>query len=443
MGGPILETVKPNTLQWLSAAEVLYNAGYTVKTYTSSGSYNYFSWWKNLTAKGLVDDELYNRLMTNGSLFGNGTPGGVGNPLSPTLAATAYLGFEEDCANGTLADVTWLFPDGPYASDEHPPNTPAAGAYFLASKLEALASNEELWNSTVFIINYDENDGFFDHVPPPVPDPDLHPDEYVKVPSPRGTPGGGLPVGAGFRVPCIIVSPWTVGGHIYSQVSDHTSPLRLIEAVTAAGGLDKGTPTSGLSSKQPVSFEAISAWRRETFDDFVGAFHDEALAAPTDEEFDADVREANYEAQLAASHLALPTLPGAAQPTPHQDPVSGAPGDAPGAGTTAGTPPASTADEPYQASTVVSKVQITGAVPVGRRAVVTIRGGKSGSAVVVRNASGKVVARGRVHASGRLEVPLPTDRMARGKHGFTVMFVDASGLHHTKNLKVQVTARHR
>ena len=246
-GGPILETVKPNVLQWESAAEVLYDAGYTVKTYTSSGSYNYFLWWKSFATTGQVDTALYNRIMQNGTLFGDGK-GGIGDPLNPTAASTAYLGFEEDCANGTLADVTWLFPDGPYASDEHPPNTPAAGAYFLASKLEALASNEDLWNSTVFIINYDENDGFFDHVPPPIPDPALYPDEYVKVPSPRGTPGGGLPSGSGFRVPCFIISPWTVGGHIYSQVADHTSPLQLIEAVTAAGGLN-ATPSTQASGR--------------------------------------------------------------------------------------------------------------------------------------------------------------------------------------------------
>lgn len=432
MGGPILETSKPNALQWESAAEVLYDAGYTVKTYTSSGSYNYFSWWVKLRSKGLVDDELYNRLMTNGSLFGNGTPGGVGNPLSPTLAATGYLAFEEDCANGTLADVTWLFPDGPYASDEHPPNTPAAGAYFLASKLEALASNPELWASTVFVINYDENDGFFDHVPPPIPDPVLHADEYVTVPSPRGTPGGGLPAGAGFRVPCIIVSPWTVGGHVYSQVSDHTSPLQLIEAVTAAGGLDGGTPTNGLSAKKPVTFAAMTAWRRETFDDFVGAFHAEALTAPVDEEFDAEVREANYEAQLAASRLAMPARPGAAQPTPHQDPVDPAPG-------TPVAPPEP--DEPYEAAPVVSRVQVTDAVPVGRRAVLSVRGGRSGSAVVVRRANGTVAARGHVGGRGRLELRLPTDKLAAGRHGFTVMYVDADGLHHTKNLKVRVTPR--
>jgi phospholipase C len=320
MGGPILETVKPNVLQWTSAAEVLYNAGYTVKTYTSSGSYNYFSWWKSFATTGQVDSALYNRIMLNGTLFGDGK-GGIGNPASPTAASTSYLGFEEDCANGTLADVTWLFPDGPYASDEHPPNTPAAGAYFLASKLEALASNEELWNSTVFIINYDENDGFFDHVPPPVPDRAKYPDEYVTVPSPRGTPGGGLPSGSGFRVPCFIISPWTVGGRIYSQVADHTSPLQLIEAITAAGGLN-GTPSTQVSGRTSVAFDAISPWRRETFDDFAGVFQNAALPAPADTEFDQTTRQANYVAQLTASTKPMPPRPGAAQSLPHQDPVA-------------------------------------------------------------------------------------------------------------------------
>ncbi|HET6151454.1 MAG TPA: alkaline phosphatase family protein [Marmoricola sp.] len=433
MGGPILETVKPNVLQWQSAAEVLYNAGYTVKTYTSSGSYNYFSWWKNLAVKGLVDDELYNRLMTNGSLFGDGTPGGAGNPLSPTPATTGYLGFEEDCANGTLADVTWLFPDGPYASDEHPPNTPAAGAYFLASKLEALAANEDLWNSTVFIINYDENDGFFDHVPPPVPDPATHPEEYVDVPSPRGTPGGGLPAGSGFRVPCLIISPWTVGGHVYSQVADHTSPLRLIEAVTAAGGLDLGTPTNSLAAKQAVTFTNITPWRRETFDDLAGAFQSEGLAAPADAEFEQANREANYEAQLSASTKPMPPRPGASQAVPHQDPVA-APGQ------TTSTTNATT--EPFVPAAVVSSVHVTDVVPAGRRAVLILEGGKPSSAVVVRTARGKVAAHGRVHAQGRLELKLPTARLAAGKHHFTVMYVDSKGLHHTKNVKVQVRHRH-
>jgi phospholipase C len=429
-GGPILETVAPNTLQWKSAAEVLFDAGYTVKTYTSSGSYNYFKWWASFKAKGVVPDELYNRVMVNGTLFGNGTPGGAGDPLNPTKATTPYLGFEEDCANGTLADVTWLFPDGPYASDEHPPNTPAAGAYFLASKLEALAANEELWSSTVFIINYDENDGFFDHVPPPVPDADTYPEEYVSLPSPRGTPGGGLPVGAGFRVPCIIVSPWTVGGHVYSQVSDHTSPLQLIESITAAGGL---------SGHGPVTFEAITPWRRTTFDDLAGAFQNEALAPPASTEFGADTREANYEAQLAASKLAMPKRPGATQTMPHQDPVAGA---AAATATHQATHQAATPQAAYQPAAVVSRVQVTHVVPHGRRAELVVAGGKSGTAVVVRNARGKVVVRGHVRPSGRSSVRIPTEHLAAGHHRFTVMYVDRDGNHHTKNVRIVIRAKH-
>jgi phospholipase C len=410
-----------------------------VKTYTSSGSYNYFSWWASFANK-TVPTELYNMVMTTGTLFGDGTPGGLGDPTNPTKATTPYLGFEEDCANGTLADVTWLFPDGPYASDEHPPNTPAAGAYFLASKLEALAANEELWNSTVFIINYDENDGFFDHVPPPVPDADTYPEEYVSLPSPRGTPGGGLPVGAGFRVPCIVISPWTVGGHIYSQVADHTSPLQLIEAVTAAGGLDEGTPTNGLSSKQPVTFEAITPWRRATFDDLAGVFQNEALDPPASAEFDADAREANYEAQLAASKLAMPKRPGASQTTPHQDPVTTSAGGS--AGTHQAGQPAAAALAPYQPAAVVSRVQVTHVVPHGHRAELVVVGGKSGTAVVVRNARGKVVVRGHVRPGGRSSVKIPTEHLASGHHRFTVMYVDRDGTHHTKNVRIVIRAKH-
>src|SRR3546814_6424610 len=78
---------------------------------------------------------------------------------------------------------------------------------------------------TAFILCYDENDGLFDHVPPPVP--------------PTGTPGefvGGLPIGGGFRVPCIVISPWTAGGWVCSEPLDHTSILRFLEAFTGEIG---------------------------------------------------------------------------------------------------------------------------------------------------------------------------------------------------------------
>ena len=204
---------------------------------------------------------LYNAVTSTGTLFGNGTPGGIGDPENPTPASNSEMGFEEDCANGVLPDVSFIGSKSGF--DEHPAALPAAGAQFLATKLEALAANEELWNTTVFIINYDENDGFFDHVVPPTPNPAEYPEEFVTLASPAGTPGGGLPLGAGFRVPAFVISPWTVGGRIFSEVSDHTSGLRLIEAVAAAGGL------SGAGrSPSPTS----AAGGGQTFSDWTGAF---------------------------------------------------------------------------------------------------------------------------------------------------------------------------
>ena len=80
------------------------------------------------------------------------------------------------------------------------------------------------------------------------------PDEFVTLTSPFGTPGDGLPIGLGFRVPCIIVSPWTQGGWVCSDVSDHTSCLRFLEVVTR------------------VPCTQISAWRRQTVSDLTAAF---------------------------------------------------------------------------------------------------------------------------------------------------------------------------
>jgi phospholipase C len=106
----------------------------------------------------------------------------------------------------------------------------------------------------VFILNYDENDGFFDHVLPPTPPPGT-PDEFVTLESNSGwTPGSSLPIGAGFRVPCLVMSPWTTGGNVYSGISDHTSVLQFLEAVTG------------------VEVPNISAWRRSTFSDLTDVF---------------------------------------------------------------------------------------------------------------------------------------------------------------------------
>ena len=159
--------------------------------------------------------------------------------------------FEYDCLNDSLPTVSWILP--PSGFDEHPAALPAAGATFVAGKIDAIAANPDVWAKTVFILSYDENDGLFDHVLPPTP-PAGTPDEFVFKTSNTGVDGGGLPVGLGFRVPCIIVSPWTTGGYVNSETSDHTSQLRFLERITG------------------VKETNISDWRRATVGDLTSAF---------------------------------------------------------------------------------------------------------------------------------------------------------------------------
>jgi phospholipase C len=191
--------------------------------------------------------------------------------------------FEYDAAHDRLPAVSWIIPTS-YQS-EHPDYTPAAGADYVASKIDAIASNPDVWAKTVFILNYDENDGIFDHVPPPTAPPGT-PLEHVE----------GLPVGGGFRVPCIIVSPWTQGGWIASENFDHTSVLQFLERLTG------------------VTVPNISNWRRRTFGDLTSAFGAPQWGLPT---------LPNTKAQLAqavrnVNALPAPQIPGADQTPPVQ-----------------------------------------------------------------------------------------------------------------------------
>ena len=120
---------------------------------------------------------------------------------------------------------------------------PAAGENYVRQILEAFWSNPKLWSRTAFVLVYDENDGLFDHVVPPTP--------------PTGTPGefvDGAPIGLGFRVPCLVISPFSRGGYVCGETFDHTSTLRLIE------------------TRFGVEVPNFSRWRRETSGDLTRAF---------------------------------------------------------------------------------------------------------------------------------------------------------------------------
>lgn len=172
---------------------------------------------------------------------------------------------------------------------EHPDYLPAAGADFVAQKIEAIASNPKVWAKTAFILNYDENDGLFDHVAPPTPKPGTT-DEFVQ----------GLPIGGGFRVPAIIVSPWTVGGWVAGEQFDHTSALQFLERFTGV--------------REPN----ITQWRRRTFGDLTSAFrfsgtHHRPPHLPE------DTAEQLEQAKKEVATLPKPTLPGADQRFPRQE----------------------------------------------------------------------------------------------------------------------------
>ena len=132
-------------------------------------------------------------------------PPSTGRPSTPSTRTTSSA----DVRQGTLPKVSWIIP--PLGYDEHPPSPPALGEWLTDQVLRALVANRRVWSKTVLFHMYDENDGFFDHVPPPVPPPGTK-GEYVTVtPLPSTAQGLAGPVGLGFRVPMLVLSPFSRG----------------------------------------------------------------------------------------------------------------------------------------------------------------------------------------------------------------------------------------
>ncbi|MEV4557726.1 alkaline phosphatase family protein [Kitasatospora sp. NPDC049285] len=175
-------------------------------------------------------------------------PDGLPNDDSDTNLDGVLGEFIKACAPGAehpLPQVSWIV--APYEWSEHPSANPEHGAHYTNRVIKALQSNPDIWNHTLLILNFDENDGYFDHVLPPAPE--------------AGTAGefsGSTPIGYGARVPMTLVSPWTRGGWVNSEVFDHTSVIRFLEVWTASLG------TPALST-------TITPWRRAVSGDLTSA----------------------------------------------------------------------------------------------------------------------------------------------------------------------------
>jgi phospholipase C len=168
--------------------------------------------------------------------------------------------FRKDLATGKLPQVSWIVTAADLS--EHPQYEPAKGENICAKLIEALVDHPEVFAKTVFIINYDETGGFFDHLPPPLPP--FHSSHGQSTASttgegknysgPKEANQGVQPVGLGMRVPAIIVSPWSRGGWVCSEVFDHTSVLRFLE------------------KRFGIREDNISDWRRAVCGDLTSSF---------------------------------------------------------------------------------------------------------------------------------------------------------------------------
>ena len=191
----------------------------------------------------------------------------VVSPLDGTVdlvdvpKADIFYQFRKDVNEGKLPTVSWLV--APQRFSDHT-SSPLYGTWYVSEALNILTQNPEVWKKTIFIVNYDENDGYFDHIPPFVP------------PKPTTTAQGKVsagidtssdyesdeesPIGLGYRVPMIVASPWSRGGYVNSQIFDHTSTLMFLEKFIHH------------KTGKALKSEQISSWRRAVCGDLTSAF---------------------------------------------------------------------------------------------------------------------------------------------------------------------------
>ncbi|BBZ39501.1 phospholipase C [Mycobacterium conspicuum] len=242
-GGPQLTTpyIPPiHQFSWTTMAEHLSAAGVSWKLYETKRF-------------GPVVDTV----VGYGEIFANFKQ--AANPASDLarygLAPKYPADFIADVAAGKLPHVSWLVPG--FLASEHPSLPPSSGAVAIVDALRILLSNPAVWEKTALIISYDENGGFFDHVVPPTA-PAGTPGEYITVPDINSVPGSaGIrgPIGLGFRVPCLVISPYSRGPLMAHDTFDHTSQLRLLE------------------TRFGVPVPNLTPWRRSVTGDMTSTFN--------------------------------------------------------------------------------------------------------------------------------------------------------------------------
>ena len=258
-GGPVTDTNPDPTVRWSctwpTVQEVLEDAGVSWKVYNPSSAdvppqyafLSEFPTWDPALYNPTANPEVMgisDTVLAYFKSFEDPTSALYQKAFLPTFPGQ----FLRDVTARALPSVSWIIP--PAGFDEHPSCSPARGMWFTAQVLKALASQPDVWSRTVLFLMYDESDGWFDHVPPPTP-PRGTAGEYITSSQPLASDTLGIrgPVGLGLRVPMLVMSPFSRGGHVVSETFDHTSQLRF------------------LAARFGIEVPNVSAWRRRVVGD--------------------------------------------------------------------------------------------------------------------------------------------------------------------------------
>ncbi len=284
----------PNAYTWTTYVERLEKAGVSWRLYQDMAD--------NFTDNPLAGFKAFRDAFDK-------KPGSDPALAQKALTTRMLDGLREDVMSNALPQVSYIIARA--GDSEHPgPSSPAQGAAFTAQVIEALTANPEVWSRTALFVMFDENDGFFDHVPPPAPpskDAAGKPlgastidttGEYHLVASTADPLAErpefiGRAYGLGPRVPMYVISPWSRGGFVNSEVFDHTSVIRFLEA------------------RFGVEEPNITPWRRAVCGDLTSAFD---FRTPNDAPFASDLPKVADEAARARK-MATYTPPTPVTPT--------------------------------------------------------------------------------------------------------------------------------
>jgi phospholipase C len=259
-GGPVLNNAEVG-YDWSTYPELLQKAGISWKIYQDAGAgldaAHFWGWGDDAYIGNYGDNSLlyfhqYQNSQPGSALF----EGALRGTDISHAGGTLFDQLANDVRANRLPQISWIV--APEAYTEHP-NWPANyGAWYVSQMLDVLTASPDLWSKTAFFLTYDENDGFFDHVVPPTP-PQSRAQGVSTVDTTNEIFAGNAdfeagPYGLGMRVPMIVVSPWSKGGWVNSEVFDHTSLIQFIE------------------QRFGVREPNITKWRRAVAGDLTSAF---------------------------------------------------------------------------------------------------------------------------------------------------------------------------